>query len=274
MWVVGVLGLVLVCVSVGQLIARGAGSEPAANLWDLPRTTSTYTSIVGMLAGFSVVVTIFFANLTVARSSPEFETVIGMLLVAFILFVASAMQFGTTPNLADRTDEGYLSTQRISYQLANLCYYCAITSSWLSLRLFLLAIGLPDLAAVFTWILFFAAFSGSLRMSQFTWRMSTLSRRSCMVVPFLAFGMAAVYRLAIAGQIPGLLPGRAEPFYISVCLFAAGALGFSWQSSLIMTGDMRQAEPAIRAKTDRLLLAYLQTVSTLVAMLWLSVALA
>lgn len=272
MWVVGVIALIAVVVLVGQAFAKGRASEPGANLWDLPRTTGTYTSIVGMLAGFTVVITMFFANLTVARASPEFETVIGMLLLAFLLFVASAMQFGTTPNLPDRHDEDYLRVQRVSYQLANLCYFCAIAVSWLSLKLFLEAIGLPYLAGVFVWILFFAVFSGAIRMAQFTYRMSALGRLPCLIVPFLGFGAAALYRLVLVPRVPELQPPGSEAFLVSVVLFVIGAAGFVLQSAAVMLGDVGFLADVLRRRADRLLLAHLQAVTVAVALLWLAVS--
>lgn len=272
MWALGVVITVLAAVGAGQLLVRSKSGEPSDSIWDIPRTTATYTSIVGMLAGFTVVVTMFFANLTVARSSPQFEAVIGMLLLGFLLFISTAMMFGTTPNLATTDDDDYVRLQTVSYQLANLCYFCAIATSWLSLKLFLDAIGLPFAANAFKWVLLFTSFAGAMRMALFTLKASTLPRVTCVAVPFLGLGFAALFRLVVVPQVPALDLGDAEPFRIAICLFVVGAIGFSWQTVIIMSEDKARTATFLRARGDRLLLAFLQAVATTISMLWLAVA--
>jgi hypothetical protein len=140
MWLVGILLLLAVAVAV-SLRAGWRQAPPLAEIWDIPGTARTYTTIVGTLAGFSVTSSIFVANLSVARQSTSFEGVMALFLVAFVVFVSSAMQFGTTPNLTAAQPGPYRAVQGYSYLLANAGFYLGLCLSWLGLPLLLDSIG-------------------------------------------------------------------------------------------------------------------------------------
>src|SRR5688572_16768145 len=139
MWGVGAALLLLVTCSLCLFVTRRR-AEQSAEIWDIGGTARTYTTIVGALAGFSVTSAIFIANLTVARQSATFESVIALFLIAFLIFISSAMQFGTTPNLPAPPSELYATVQSYSYVLASTSYYLGLCLSWLGLPLLLAAI--------------------------------------------------------------------------------------------------------------------------------------
>ncbi len=118
MWIVGTL--ILFAVGVAAIVAIGwtprAMSGPPP--WDISSLGGTYTGIVGTIAGFSVASAIFIAGLDVARTSPLFATVMGMLLVAFLILVFAALIYASTPNGADIADHAVV--QPLSHLLASM----------------------------------------------------------------------------------------------------------------------------------------------------------
>jgi protein-S-isoprenylcysteine O-methyltransferase Ste14 len=176
-------------------VYAGRRSQPRPNdIWDIAGTARTYTTIVGTLAGFSVTSSIFIANLSVARRSTNFEGVIALFLIAFLVFISSAMQFGTTPNLTGPGSEGYRTVQEYSYLLANASFYLGLCLSWLGLPLLLAAIGLDYLADVFAWMVLFAILGGAMRVSSSGLNIFTrIQLLSGLSLPFICFGAAAIY---------------------------------------------------------------------------------
>jgi hypothetical protein len=273
MWVVGVLALIGVTATISLALNRHPRQTLAPIPWDIPRVAASYTTILGALAGFSVVSSIFIANLTVARESPEYESVIGMFLMSFIIFLSSAMEYSTTPNLAE-DDPRFIRLQRLAFCYANEGYYIGIGVSWLALRLLLLAIELPYVAGVFTWLLLFSVFAGAIRMGHFLFRLTLLDRLACLVAPLVAVAAAAIYRLGIAELLPGAMPPHHEPFLIAVIGFGAGAAGFSIHSVIIAFGDEPKGQQLISRFGDRITLVYSQAVAAILALLAATIALA
>ena len=272
MWVVGVLALVGVTAVISLMLNRHPRQILAPIPWEIPRVAASYTTILGALAGFSVVSSIFIANLTVARESPEYESVIGMFLMAFIIFLSSAMEYSTTPNLAE-DDPPFVRLQRLAFCYANEGYFVGIGLSWLALRLLLLAIDLPYVAGVFTWLLLFSVFAGAVRMGHFLYRLTLLDRLACLAAPLVAVAGAGIYRLIIAELLPETMPPHHEPFLIAVVGFAAGATGFSVHSMLISFGDEPKGWQRISRFGDRVTLVYNQAVTTILALLAITIAL-
>jgi hypothetical protein len=174
MWALGILLAVLVAVAISYRLSQLKPSSQIAAMWDLPRSVSTYTSISGTLAGFSVTSAVFLANLRVSRDVEEFEGVMAMFLFAFIAFIGAAVQFSSTPNAA-MNDLHQLAVQRYSYVFANLGFYQGLAQSWLGLRLLLVGIGFHDLADIFIGVLLFVTIAESFRIARMNLHLTTQS---------------------------------------------------------------------------------------------------
>ena len=271
MWVAGVLLLIAATAPLHLLLARTRRQELPPIVWDIPRVAGTYTTITGALAGFSVSSAIFIANLTVARESPEFESVIGMFLIGFLLFLGTAMIYGTTPNLPEG-DEQFVRIQRLSFLLAGMGYYCGIVVSWLALRPLLLAIQLPYAADVFTWVLLVAIVSGGTRMSNFLVHLTLLDRKACMLAPVSGFLTAGIYGLGLAELFPELLPRAHAPFLFAVAIFALAVVGFGAHTAGLACWETERGRALVDRLADSLALVYVQALATLAGLLWLIVA--
>jgi hypothetical protein len=270
MWIAGIVLLLLATTAVSLLLAqRPSGSAP--EIWDIPGTARTYTTIVGTLAGFSVTSSVFIANLTAARQSDNFENVIALFLVAFLVFISSAMQFGTTPNLGLQTAD-YRAVQGYSYLLANASFYLGLCLSWLGLPLLLAAIGLDYLSDIFIWLVLFAILGGAMRVSSSGLNIfANMDLLPSLCLPLLCFAAALIYWLVASQLLESLLPDKHGPVLFAVICFGIAALGFSIQSAIV--GSLRSGESArsMRLAGRRVAVGLAGAVFTVVSLLWLSV---
>ena len=273
-WAV-VLILILVASGLGAFaLPTKQRAAPPVGLWDVPRVAQTFTSIGGALAGFSVASTIFISNLTVTRHAPEFPSLIGMFVIAFMVFVGAAQEFATTPNLPDRTDQDYEQLQRFAYLVALFGYFIALAVSWNALRLLLLALELDPLADVVSWMLLFAVAAGTIRLAlQQLYMLTTLTRRTCLAIPTIGWAMALVFRLILVPFVPGLTAPPNEPFLVAVGCFGVAALGFGVQATILSLHDSAAFRVVLQRAGERVVMGLLAMVSTIAAVLWIVVAL-
>lgn len=276
MWILGSALMLVVVVGVALLVEGRQTRPKLPLLWDTPRVAGSYTGIVGTLAGFTVASSYFAANLWLNRSGAQFEMMLGMLLIGFLVLVGTAMTFATVPNAPrDRNaDEWFAGVQSTVYLLAITLYYAGLSITWFSLRLLLLAIGLPALAEVMAWLLLFVAYAGASRLSTALVHYSFAGRLTGYVMPALGLAGAAGYRLGLAAAAPGLWPASRAPLAFSVLLFVMVGVGF-FSSNNVVIPRAFATKPLIPFLTkERLLLVYNQCVVTLVFALWFAVTLA
>lgn len=269
MWIAGIVILLSLSAGVTSLIGWSRRSAPAMPLWDIPRVAGTYTTIVGTLAGFSVASAVLIANL--ARESAAFEDAMGMFIFAFLLLISATMQFGTTPNLATGVSERYLGDQHISYVMANTAFYLGVALSWLGLRLLLLAIGLEVLPDILIWVLFFSVFVGSMRLSLHLYRHTRLSALASVSVPPVAFAFAIAYKAGIVAAWDDLWPSHNESLFLTSVAFVIGGAGYVMQTALLALHGNPRWEALLSRFAERVVLAYAQSVVTIIALVWLAV---
>jgi len=274
MWLLGTALTIAAASAMTLAVARRITPESKILPWDIPRISATYTTIVGSLSGFAVASSIFIANLAVDRQAPEFESVIGLFLVGFILLVGTAMMFGTVPNHPafgrGRSQPG--SGQWVMYALANNNYYLGISLTWFGLRPLLMALELPGLASIFTWILLFVAVAGASRIGLFAYRLTRFGRAIVFLIPAVSFGVATLYRLVLVPLEPGLWPAESPSLAFAVVVFVVSAIGFSASSLLVQRVSSRASPPRTRRERESWLLALVQAASCSVAFLWWAVA--
>lgn len=250
-----------------------AGASPA--MWDISRVAQTFMPIVGALAGFSVASTIFIANLTVTRHAAQFPSLIGMFVMAFVIFVGAAQEFGMTPNLPSDGDRHYEQLRRFAYLLSMFGYFVALAVSWNALRILLIALNLDSVAEAFTWVLLFAVLAGTVRLAvQHLYMLTTLPRSSCLAIPLISWSLAAVFRFALVPMVPALAAPPNEPFMVTVGCFGVAALCFGMQTACLSLNDSVTFRMALARFGDRTVMGLLAMVSTVVAVLWTVVALA
>jgi hypothetical protein len=239
-----------------------------------PRVSATYTTIVGSLSGFAVASAIFIVSLRVYRGAPEFEVVIGLFLVGFILLVGTAMMFATVPNHPafgpGRSQSG--STQWVIYALANTSYYLGISATWFGLRPLLLAVDLPMLASIFTWILLFVAVAGASRIAMFVYRLTRFGRPIVFLIPGISFGVATLYRLGLVPLVQNMWPAENPSLAFVIVVFVVGAVGFSASTLLLQRVTSLASPQPTRRKREDWLLMFVQAASCSVAFLWWAVA--
>jgi hypothetical protein len=146
MWFVGTLLFVAIWATVVLVLGWQPRAVQSPPPWDIAAVGAGYTGIIGTLAGFSIASAIFIAGLSGARASPVFTTEIGMLLIAFLILVFSALILASTPKTPTNGDA---VSQMLAHFLANFGGCLGLTVSWLALVPLLDLLGLPSLADVF-----------------------------------------------------------------------------------------------------------------------------
>jgi hypothetical protein len=272
-WLVGLLILILIGASLMLVLTRTSDERTLHTLWDSAITARGYTSIVGTLAGFTVASAIFLSNQIVSRGPAAFETVIGMLLIAFLVLVGAAMEFGSVPgpSTSERSEPDLRRIQNLSFLLGAASYYAGISIAWLALRPLLLVLGLRGLADLFAWVLLFVVFAAGARIGLFPYRLTEAPTRACLAITPLGFGLAIGYRL-LSVRFPALLPEEQAPLIFTVIVFLAVGLGYLGQSALYWGHANSRVEPLISRFGDRLAVVYLETVVLSVALLWSAIA--
>lgn len=270
-WIVAWLA-VAVLTSVPAVVVGWKRGEPPPPLWEVPRMTQTYTTIIGSLAGFSVASAIFMSGQSVTQGTDPFLPVIGLLLLAFMMFVATAMVFGTTPSLpvTATTPRAYEVAQASSFLFANCGFYLGVATSWLALRPLLQALGMDRLADVFSWLLLIPAFMGALRMALFARQTFSVRPASVLVLPLVAPGASLLYALVAAGQA-GWWPVEEPRFTFAAVALVFGAVGLGGQAVLLGLYSNGSGLAWIDRVGHRLALVYVHCVAFTVMSLWYAV---
>jgi hypothetical protein len=251
-WVAPLLGLFAVVVTPTIVRARYAlPRAPRPLLWDIPRVAQIYTTVVGSLAGFASASLVFVARAGLDRPHPEFESMMALLLVAFLALAAAAMEFGNTPNADGGTDE-FRRVQRLTFLVANVTLTQGICVSWLALRSVTLFAGLEVLSNAFAALMVLVVVMAGVRITQYLFDLTTACAPLCLVTPVLAMGAAGAYLLGLVPLAPWLAPGEhaSVAFALVVALVALAGFGlqatiFSLQSAGVLDGRLgRYAEYA------------------------------
>lgn len=271
MWIVGTLILFAVTMAAIVVIGWTPRTTPGAPPWDLSNLGGTYTGIVGTIAGFSVASAIFIAGLDVVRTSPMFATVMGMLLVAFLILVFSALIYASTPNAAQAGDHAV--SQSLSHALANMCGCLGLTLSWLALVPLLHMLELSSLAVTFTWLLLFVVLAAGGWVALFAYHLTTASARACLAIPVIGFGLAALYRLAAARLWPALWPATDAALQFAFIALVVAGLIFTLHLGLLAVHGSDEGRRLLHRDGHRVALAYSGAYALTVGLSWLAVAL-
>ncbi|MFN8638137.1 MAG: hypothetical protein U0360_01475 [Dehalococcoidia bacterium] len=228
-WILGVVGLLAGVGAVVAWIARPVGRAVPDTLWDVPAVTRSYTTIAASLAGFAGTSVVFVARLAVDRPGAELETVVGLLIFAFLTLLATAMQLANVPNEA-RSDVAFRETQRYSYLLANASFTQALALEWLALLPLVRIIGAMELAGILRWVLPLAVFLAVAWLGQLIEEQTPVPRRAAVGVPVLAIVAAVLYGGLVAQWVPGLLPADLVAMRLGAVVLASVVVGYGLQT--------------------------------------------
>jgi hypothetical protein len=269
MWVIGTIILGIVGAAATTALGWTPRVTPGPSLSDASKLGGTNATSVGTLAGFSLTSAIFIANLDVARTSPMFATVFGMMLVGFLILVAATWIVGSTPSGSHTEDA---AAQSLALVLGNLCANLGVSITWLALAPLMAVIGLPALADVFIWALLIMVLTAGGWVALFTSRLTMASPRACSAIPVLGLALPALYRLVAVRVWPALWPaGDAALLFAFVALGAAGLL-FALHLGLLATHGNKPVQERLCQDGHRMVLAASQAYVAVVGLIWFAVA--
>lgn len=269
MWVVGTLVLFAVAIAAVVIIGWISRAVPSPPLWDIPSLGQTYTGIVGTLAGFTIASAIFIASLDSARASPAYATVVGMLLVSFLILVFAALMYASTPHAHVAGDA---NVQALSHVLSNMGGCLGLATSWLALVPLLEVIGLPALAETFTWVLLIVALGGGGWTAMYAFRLTTANAPACLAILILGFALPALYRLVLVRLWPALWPANDPALQFVFFALAVAGFMFALQANLLLTYGNSTVQQLLRRDGHRIALVYSAAAVLSVGMIWFAVA--
>ena len=270
MWLIGTL--IVFAAGIGAVVAIGRKPRlaPSQPVWDISSLGGTYTGIVGTLGGFSVTSAVFVAGLEGARASPEFAAVIGMLLIAFLILVFSALMYASGPNVPGAAADAVIPT--LSHLLANMCGCLGLAVSWLALVPFLRLLSLPELAAAFTWLLLSVNIAGACWVAIFGYHLSLAPVAACVALPVIGVALPGFYRVVVAGAWPALWPATdAVLRYAFVSLGLSGLL-FAVHLTLLAIFGTEMRARWLRHDEHLIVLALSAAYAVAVGFTWFAVA--
>ena len=269
MWLVGTLAVFAVAVATVVFIGRTPRQTPSRPVWDIGSVGGTYTGIVGTLGGFSVTSAIFVAGLEGARTSPEFAAVIGMLLVAFLILIFSALLYASAPNASSSADDSAIPS--LSHLVANMCGCLGLAVSWLALVPLLRLLSLPGLAEAFTWLLFSTTIAGASWVALFAYHLTLANARACLALPLLGVVLPALYRL-VAIAWPKLWPASDAVLHYAFVALGVAGLMFGAHLALLAAYGAETHTAFLRRNKHVLALALSAGYAVAAGFIWFAIA--
>jgi hypothetical protein len=274
MWLVGIIVLIAATMLATYALTLPRSAKTVVVPWDLGVTAQRFIFIVGTLSGFTVASAFFVAGFFERSRSDALDTVIGMLLLAFMNLVGTAMVFGTVPlpPAAQKKNQNSIRWQATIYLIGDAGFYLGVGLAWFALPPFLLAIKMDLLALVFVWTTLFAVAGGALRLSEKLYVLTAHNASACAAIPFVGVGAAAFYRFVLVPAFPALWPSHHASLLIATTAFAIAAIGFLADTLLLAIGPHHRL--AIKLSKPMALYAplYCQAIVTNASLVWASVA--
>jgi hypothetical protein len=267
---------VLVVFAIGAALILVLGWRPRANpspqMWDIPTISGAYTGVVGMLAGFTVSGAIFIASLGPGKESNEFAAVVGTLFICFLILVAAAMMYASTPTYPRTANETGVMVQALTNVCAGGVYFLGLSVSWFALHPLLKMIGLPEVAESFIWLLLVVAIYESARLGLIAYRLTLAGITACLAIPLIGAGLAAAYWFVASHGATFLWPQEQTVLRFGYMTFAVAAVGFTLQTGLLLVHGNDDVERWANRYGHLFGIVYLQIVSIAVLLAWFGIA--
>lgn len=270
MWVLGTIVMLIVGAAVTGALGWTPRATPSPPLWDIPALGSTVVGHTFTFAGFTLTAAIFVAGLDVARPTPEFATVFGMMLISFLMQVVAGWIFISLPNLARAEDASALS---LAVVLGNTCATLGVSFTWLALAPLMEAIGLISLADVFIWPLLFMVLAAICWVALVAYRLTLASPQACLTIPVLGLGLPALYRLVAIRQWPTLWPGGGAALHFAFVALGVAGLIYALYLGLLVAHGNKDVRRRLQLYGHRIALLSSQVYVLAVALTWIAVAL-
>jgi hypothetical protein len=271
LWIAGIAAVLVIGAGVNLTIGWEARARPGPPLWNIPVLNQMFTGVVGMLAGFSVTAAVFLASLGPGEGGAGFEAVVSTLIISFLILIAVAMMYTSTPG-------GPMATGEVDQMLAGLAnvvtggvYLLGLSASWFALPPLLTLIGLTRVAESIAWLLFAVAAFESARLGAIAYRLTVARGRACLAILLLGIGLATVYWLVATRVWPALWPPGDTLLGFEYVIFAVAFVGFVIQTGLLLVHDHMRPYQWVAQHGHRVALAYLQAVSIAVLLAWFAV---
>jgi hypothetical protein len=239
-------------------------------VWDIASLGGTYTSIVGTLGNFSVTSAVFVAGLDGSRDSPAFASVIGMLLIAFLILIFSALLYASGPNAPVETNDTVIRS--LSHLLANMCGCLGLAVSWLALVPFLRLLSLHALAEAFTWVLLSVTISAASWVAFFAYHLTLAPVSACLALPVIGITLPALYRLGAARMWPALWPASDPVLHYAFVALGVSGLIFAAHLALLAACGQKPAILFLQRNGHVLNLALRAAYAVAVGFTWFAVA--
>jgi hypothetical protein len=270
MWLLGTVIAFAFGVGTVAIIGQRPRLTPSQPVWDISNLGGTYTGIVGTLGGFSVTSAVFVAGLEGARASPEFAAVIGMLLVAFLILIFSALLYASAPNAPGTATDAVIPS--LSHLLANMCGCLGLAVSWLALVPFLRLLSLNGLAEAFTWLLFSVTIAGACWVGLFAYHLTLAPVSSCLALPVIGIALPGFYRLAAARVWPAIWPASEAILHYAFVALAVSGLIFALHLALLAVYGNESKTHVLQHWKHELALAFSAANTMAVGFMWFAVA--
>lgn len=274
MWLVGIIALIAATMLTTYALTLPRSAKTVVVPWDLSVTAQRFIFIVGTLSGFTVASAFFVAGFFERSRSDPLDTVIGMLLLAFMNLVGTAMVFGTVPltQAGPKKNQNRVRWQATIYLIGDAGFYLGVGLAWFALLPFLFAIKMDLLAQLFVWILLFAVAGGALRLSEKLYVLTAHNALACTAIPFVGVGAAAFYRFVLVPVFPALWPSHHASLLIATTAFAVAATGFLVDTLLLAIGPHHRLTIGLSGPKAPFAPLYCQAIVTTAGLVWASVA--
>jgi hypothetical protein len=269
MWLVGTIVLLIfgaaLVVALGWTPRTPSGAPP----WDITELNRANAGGAGTSAGFSLTAAIFIAGLDVARTSSEFATVFGMMLVGFLILVMASWIANSTPK---RSEAEGTTALPLAVVLASTCGNLGVSITWLALEPLMVVIGVPALPDVFIWPLLIMVVAAGAWGALVTYYLTNANSRACLTIPVLGLALPALYRLMAVRGWPSLWPASDAALHFAFVALGVAGLLFALHMWLLVTHSNKGVQQRLRRGGHRIVLASNQVYAMMVALTWFAVA--
>lgn len=206
--IVGLAFIIAITVPVAAWLGRREVMDRGPIPWDLADMSRRQITLLSGQAAVAITATVLLVTLVrdeAALSSPSFDALLLMFLIAFLSFIGVAVQIIFLP--LENGVEGSLLPRLLS-TIAGLQVYRTLFLAWLALKPLVGTFGLDEAGDLLGWLLGAAALTGWLITSSISYRMGVLRRTEAFGLPAVGVAAAVVYAATLAEGSPN--PEAAE----------------------------------------------------------------
>jgi hypothetical protein len=248
------------------LCRRGAIAQTETP-WNPPDAAARQVIILGGLSAFAVTALVLLVTFGRDRAevrTESFNAVVSMYLIAYLLFVGTAILFAFMPR--QDTDGGV--GPKIQFSIATLSHYRAVLLGWFALRPLMATFGFDTLADVAGWAVGASLLFGSVLGVAIFVRAGLLSLREACVLPALA-GAATGALVVIFALAPGLRQPDST-LYLTAALYGLNFLTYTHYSLILIGGVAAGVASPLGRVSRGLAVTDVQATMLLLGLVWLA----